>query len=68
MTGIRKSYGIYAYDGTPVTIIAYDITAQCNVEAHKFASVEIAKEALDTVDPQLITSCGGVIIREVIEA
>ena len=61
-------YGIYSCDGTPIVIHVYDKVLQEIISAMFFKSREVAQDALDLIEHDLLESYGEVIIREIIEA
>lgn len=69
MSNKKPLWGIFALDGTPILIRVYDTALNRHVDAYKFVSKQVAKETLALVDQHLIIErCGGVIIRELVEA
>lgn len=68
MADKKNKWGIFALDGTPILIQVYDTEQRRQIDAHKFVSERVARETLALVDQHFIDRCGGVIIREIVEA
>lgn len=61
-------YSIYAADGTPVAIEAYDIRTDQVIQATVFMSYQVASEVLETIPEQVVQMYGPLQIKEVIQA
>jgi hypothetical protein len=64
----KQEYVLYDSQWNVVKIKAFDQRLGKQVTVTRFANMEAAQMAINLISPQAMDACGGVTIRELIEA